>query len=240
MFQNAYANAERADAYATLEFPGTYELAYRDLPDVFSRHIQGKRALDFGCGTGRSTRFLKRYGFSVTGIDVASEMLARARQLDPNGDYRLVPDGHCELLGTEKFDLILCAFPFDNVPNERKTSLFRGLLATLTNSGRIVVVASTPEIYRHEWASFSTSRFPENQRARDGDVVRIINVSAGDMRPVEDIMCSDQLYRAIFHSAGLAIIEKLNPLGREDDQIKWVTETRVAPWVIYVLNSRIA
>jgi SAM-dependent methyltransferase len=236
MFENAYANTERAEAYAKLEFPGTYNLAYRDLPDVLGKHIKGRRALDFGCGAGRSTRFLRRYGFSATGIDVAGEMLARARHRDPEGDYRLIPDGRFETLGNERFDLILCAFPFDNVPNERKTNLFRGLRTVLANDGRIVVVGSTPEIYLHEWVSFSTSQFPENQKAGDGDIVRIINTSAGDTRPVEDIVCSDRLYREIFHSAGLGIVEKINPLGREDDQIKWVTETRVAPWVIYVLH----
>ena len=31
-FSNVYADAERAASYADLEFPGTYYLAYRDLP----------------------------------------------------------------------------------------------------------------------------------------------------------------------------------------------------------------
>lgn len=51
-FDNSYADAGYADAYATLEFHRTYHLAYRDLPEIFRTHAAGRRALDFGCGAG--------------------------------------------------------------------------------------------------------------------------------------------------------------------------------------------
>ena len=70
-FINSYEDTARADAYAGLEFPGTYYLAYRDLPRIISDNISGRRALDFGCGTGRSTRFLKQLGFTAIGVDIA-------------------------------------------------------------------------------------------------------------------------------------------------------------------------
>ena len=49
-FSNVYDDDERADSYADLEFPGTYWLAYRDIPALIEAHVQGTRALDFGCG----------------------------------------------------------------------------------------------------------------------------------------------------------------------------------------------
>jgi trans-aconitate methyltransferase len=64
-FANCYADAERAEAYSKLEFARTYYLAYRDLPAIFHEHVRGKGAIDFGCGTGRSTRFLQKCGFDV-------------------------------------------------------------------------------------------------------------------------------------------------------------------------------
>ena len=57
-FENAYEDSDRADAYSRLEFPGTYYLAFRDLPELIADYISGSNALDFGCGAGRSTRFL--------------------------------------------------------------------------------------------------------------------------------------------------------------------------------------
>jgi hypothetical protein len=50
---------EHSDAYSTPQFANTYFLAYRDLLAIIAEHVTGKRALDFGCGTGRSTRFLE-------------------------------------------------------------------------------------------------------------------------------------------------------------------------------------
>ena len=98
-FLNSYADDRRADAYSRLDFPGTYYLAFRDLPAIIGAAPSEGTALDFGCGAGRSTRFLRGLGFKVVGIDIAEHMLARARTADPEGDYRLVPDGDLAGLG---------------------------------------------------------------------------------------------------------------------------------------------
>jgi len=141
-FSNCYQDQARADAYATLEFKNTYYLAYRDLPAIAREHVQGSEALDFGCGTGRSTRFLQQLGFQVISVDISEDISRKIR-----------------------------------------------ILARLLNStGRIIHVVSRPEIYIHEWASFSTQDFPENRTAHTGDTVRIIVTDHADRRPVEDIL----------------------------------------------------
>ena len=56
-FSNVYDDSRRAEAYAGLELPGTYYLAYRDLPAIIGEHVRGTKALDFGCGAGRSSRW---------------------------------------------------------------------------------------------------------------------------------------------------------------------------------------
>ena len=117
-FSNAYEDAERASAYAQLEFAGTYCLAFRDLPGLFEAHVQGTRALDFGCGAGRSTRFLKRLGFQTVGVDISPAMLELARSVDPDGDYRLITDDNTLAGLPGPFDLILAAYPFDNIPTD--------------------------------------------------------------------------------------------------------------------------
>jgi SAM-dependent methyltransferase len=236
-FSNVYDDRTRADAYARLEFPGTYALAYRDLPEIITTHVTGKRALDFGCGTGRSTRFLRRIEFHATGVDIAEPMLARARERDPAGEYRLVPDGDVSSLEADAYDLILSVFTFDNIPTmEKKVALFASLGRSLKDGGRIVSVVSAPEIYVHEWASFSTKDFPENRNARSGDTVRIVILDVADRRPVEDVLFTDEDYREVYRRAGLAALATYRPLGRASDPIPWVSETTIAPWVIYVLR----
>jgi ubiquinone/menaquinone biosynthesis C-methylase UbiE len=236
-FRNAYEDEQMAAAYSRLEFPATYYLAYRDLPRIFAEHVKGRRALDFGCGAGRSTRFLRTCGFDVTGVDIAGTMLRQAKAIDPDGDYRLTGDGDFTVLAGSSFDLILSAFPFDNVPTmAKKVAMFEALGRLLQPEGIIVNLVSSPEIYMHEWASFSTADFPENKNARTGDVVRIINTAIDDHRPCEDILWPDDAYREVYARAGLAVVARHEPLAREDEPYTWVDETRIAPWVIWVLK----
>ena len=159
-FVNCYGDANRADAYATLEFANTYYLAYRDLAAVLTEHARGTKALDFGCGTGRSTRLLRKLGFEVTGVDISEDMLRIARGVDPSGDYRLVPNDCFDELEVGAFDLVLSAFTFDNIRGAMKTRIFRDLTKLLTPAGIIVSLVSSPQIYTHEWASFSAKKRP--------------------------------------------------------------------------------
>ena len=100
-----------------------------------------------------------------------------------------------------------------------------------------MLIVSRPEIYIHEWASFSTKEFPENQAAKSGDTVRIIVTDHADHRPVEDILWTDEAYREVFDGGELRVLEKDEPLGREDEPYAWVSELQVAPWAVYVLEG---
>jgi SAM-dependent methyltransferase len=232
-FSNVYSDQERAEAYATLEFPGTYWLAFRDLPEIIEAHISGKRALDFGCGAGRSARFLKSLGFETTGIDISPSMLEQARAADPDGMY--VAD--FSELGEKAFDLILAAFPFDNIPGAGyRASLLRELGQRLSDSGRIILLGSTAEIYWHEWVSFTTEAFPENRDAKSGETVHIIMKDVADSRPVVDVIWFAEDYEQLFEAAGLELVAHYHPLGRDSDPFDWMSETSVAPWFVYVLK----
>lgn len=235
---NCYEDAKRAQAYAKLEFSGTYYLAFRDLPVILSEHVIGKKALDFGCGAGRSTRFLQRLGFDTAGVDIAKDMIKKAREMDPDGSYFFINNGDLSRFEANSYDLVMSAFTFDNIPSvEVKVNALRGLGMLLKDGGIIVNLVSSPEIYVNEWASFSTRDFPKNKSAKSGDKVRILITDIEDERPVEDFFCTDRDYREIFNKAGLALAKTFKPLARGSDPYKWVNETNIAPWTIYVLKA---
>ena len=239
-FSNVYNDRARADAYAQLEFPGTYYLAFRDLPALIGEHVRGRKALDFGCGAGRSTRFLRELGFDAVGVDISEPMLARARERDPAGVYALVPDGDLGGLAEGTYDLVLSAFTFDNIPTmEKKIALLASLNRLLKDGGRIVNLVSAPDIYVNEWASFSTKDFPANRTAQSGDKVLIVMLDVEDRRPVEDILCTDDDYQEAYRQAGLTPIATHRPLAKPAEAYSWVSETTTAPWVIYVLGRAV-
>lgn len=117
-----------------------------------------------------------------------------------------------------------------------KARILRDLRRLLAPSGIVVNLVSSPEIYTHEWASFTTRDFPENAVARNGDVVRIITTDHQDRRPVEDILCTDEFYHAVYREAGLEAVQVFEPLAKGDEPYSWVSETKIAPWVIYALR----
>jgi SAM-dependent methyltransferase len=236
-FFNSYQDKLRAQAYAKLEFQNDYYLAFRDLPTIFQKYVNGKKALDFGCGTGRSTHFLKKHGFETIGIDISKEMINIAKKNDPAGEYYLIKDGEYDILKPCKYDLILSAFTFDNIPQGKKISLLSGLIQLLKKEGVFINLVSSPEMYTHEWASFSTKDFPENKKAKNGDIVPIITTDFNDRRPCYDIFCSPEEYERIYKEVGLKIIHIEKPLARGSEPYKWINETRIAPWTIYILKK---
>ncbi len=237
-FDNVYEDAKRAEAYAKLEFPGTYYLAYRDLPEIISEFIIGKQAVDFGCGAGRSTRYLKRLGFETVGVDISEDMLRRARAQDKGGEYFRIIDGELSPIKSDSYDFVLSAFTFDNIPTaEKKLRNLIEIKRILKPGGVIVNLVSSPDIYVNEWASFTTKDFPENKHAKSGDKVKIIMTDVDDRRPVEDIVWSHDSYLDIYGLAGLKLLKTHKPLAKESEPFSWVNETKIAPWVIYVLRK---
>jgi ubiquinone/menaquinone biosynthesis C-methylase UbiE len=238
-FSNVYEDSKRAEAYSKLKFDKTYYLAYRDLPKIISRHTSGKNALDFGCGTGRSTRFLQTLGFKTMGIDISEEMISLAQQLDPAGLYQHIDDGDFSSLQSLSYDLVLSAFTFDNIPTmDNKITLFKGLTALLKQNGTIINLVSSPEMYTHEWASFTTKDFPENAEVKSGNIVRIVTIDIKDKRPCYDIFWSEKDYKKVYAHAGLHIIDTYKPLATGQEPYQWVNETKIAPWTIYVLKKK--
>ena len=237
-FFNSYEDATHAEAYSKLEFAGTYYLAYRDLPEIITKHVHGNKAIDFGCGTGRSTRFLHKLGFTTIGIDISEKMIQIAKKTDPTTDYRLIKDGDFSQLTVRSSDLVLSAFTFDNIPTkEKKVALFSGLASLLNQDGKIINLVSSPDIYTHEWASFSTKDFPQNTCAKSGDIVPIVTTDIQDKRPCYDILWTDEDYKKVFTQAGLKLVQTYKPLAKGTEPYAWINETKIAPWVIYVLKK---
>ena len=67
-FRNTYEEARRAAEYDELELGGTYHLVFRDLPGLLSECVTGKQAVDFGCGTGRSTTWVPRSECTIVAL----------------------------------------------------------------------------------------------------------------------------------------------------------------------------
>jgi ubiquinone/menaquinone biosynthesis C-methylase UbiE len=73
-------------------------------------------ALDAACGTGRHTTYLTSLGHRVIGVDTSPEMLARAHEKLPDGEFHDA-DLHELPLPDDSVDLVVCAIALTHVPD---------------------------------------------------------------------------------------------------------------------------
>jgi ubiquinone/menaquinone biosynthesis C-methylase UbiE len=73
-------------------------------------------ALDAACGTGRHTAYLASLGHEVIGVDTSPEMLARAREKVPEGEFHEA-DVYDVPLPADSVDLVVCAIALSHVPD---------------------------------------------------------------------------------------------------------------------------
>ncbi len=166
-------------------------------------------------------------------------MVQIAKRLDPSGTYQVIRDGDFRSCAAASYDLVFSAFTFDNIPTrEKKIMLFTSLACLMKKTGTMINLVSSPEMYTHEWASFSTKDFPENKHAKTGDIVLIITTDIEDRRPCQDILWPDEAYREVYAQAKLRVVKTIKPLAIGNESYRWVNETDIAPWVIYVLKQQ--
>jgi 2-polyprenyl-6-hydroxyphenyl methylase/3-demethylubiquinone-9 3-methyltransferase len=151
----AHFGAQAADWWdpkggsAMLHKLGPARLAY--IREVIDRHwqgdhralrpLEGKRALDIGCGAGLVAEPLARRGADVTAIDAAAENIAAARaHADAMGlpiDYR---HGGVEGLDEPRYDLIVSLEVIEHVTDK---ALFLTAIARLLKPDGLLIL-STP------------------------------------------------------------------------------------------------
>jgi hypothetical protein len=94
------------------------------------------------------------------------------------------------------------------------------------------------QIFRKQcWIKPVRSILPESTTFASVGMLKADALSALHQRPVEDVFCTDALYRRLFESAGLKLLDVQSPLATDKEATRWISETRIAAWTIYVLDQ---
>jgi ubiquinone/menaquinone biosynthesis C-methylase UbiE len=93
-------------------------------------------ALDAGCGTGRHTEYLASLGHKVIGVDTSPEMLVRAREKVPDGEFHEA-DLYAVPLADDSVDLVVCAIALTHVPDLARA--LTELVRVLRPNGHLVI-----------------------------------------------------------------------------------------------------
>jgi ubiquinone/menaquinone biosynthesis C-methylase UbiE len=93
-------------------------------------------ALDAACGTGRHSAYLARLGHTVIGVDNSPQMLERAREKVPGGEFHEA-DLHDLPLPDDHVDLVVCALALVHVPDLKP--VIAEFVRVLRSGGHLVV-----------------------------------------------------------------------------------------------------
>lgn len=114
------SNKKKARVYSSEEGYDLYARHYdekREFLDSFERYdllemmreVKGKRVLDLGCGTGRTTASLVKLGAEVCGVDISKEMIAVASKKCRGAEF-VVGDSEKLPFEDASFDLVVATF----------------------------------------------------------------------------------------------------------------------------------
>jgi len=130
--------ASRYDLIRLLVFLGHTSLWYRKaLSDLELK--SNDKVLDVGCGTGESTRYIKRLypQVEIEGLDISSGMLEIASKKDTQGHY--FEGDVCNIPRPDGcYDLVLTCFTFRNFPDAELA--LNEMMRILRPGGRLLIL----------------------------------------------------------------------------------------------------
>lgn len=228
---NSFENAKK---YVHASFENTYYLGYRDIPFFIEKYTVGKKAIDYGCGTGRSTRFLKTLGFETIGVDISKAMLTQALTVDEESHYLHIRNAEIPVLDSS-YDLAFCCFVFFTVSSKNKIlAILKEIHRCLRDEGIFIIVTGSEELYSHDWLSYHADH-NANKPLASGSVVKIQLKDLG----VDFInyYWTDSDFTDLFGLSGFHLLEKHFPLGNPKDGRNWISEAQYPPYVVYILQK---
>jgi len=225
---------KHASEYAELGIDDTNYLAFRDIPQLIQKHAKGSAALDYGCGAGRSTRFLKNLGLQVVGVDINQDMLEQAITRDQSTSYYNIQTEQVPF-ENESFDIVFSSFVFLEISTKTEIEkIFLEMMRVLKRDGVIFVVTSSMDVYKGNWVGFKYD-FPENSRdIQSGETFKL--QFQGTEIILYDYLWTDEDYKQILDRLGLSIVEHHKPLGYDTDPYEWLDEKKASPVSIYIIK----
>ena len=226
-----------AKVYSLAEYNGTGFLAYRDLPSIIDKYITTNSAnvLDYGCGTGDSTRILTQlHNFNIIGVDIDSEMLSYARQKDDTSLYHHIESAKVPY-NDLYFDLITSCLVMVEISTKKELHMvFSELNRILKEDGIFILVTVSKFLYQNKWLTIDTD-FIENRSLHSGQKVKVVLTDI-DLT-IFDYFWTEDDYQEIITSTHFTILDKIYTYGQDSDGYNWISEKHTPPFLIYVLQK---
>lgn len=223
---------ENAQIYSQLGILGTtYEVSFNEVGRLLG-DLQGKIALDFGTGTGRSARFLQMLGAEkVIGLDQDENMITQAQSEHNEGIEFLLLKEKSIPLSSASVDVALSTHVLVEMHTvEEMQQAACELARVLKPGGTLFVVSTNPCSIGSDFKSYY---YLPKAALKSGDPISCI-IKGEKPFEIEDTYWTEEDYQQALTSAGFAKIQTSFPLAEGDS---WLDEQRVAPDIVLVCTK---
>lgn len=201
-----------AQAYQSSTSVNIYEveMAFRAAQGMLG-DLSSQTVLDFGCGTGRSSRLLRQWGAQrVVGVDHNPNMLAVAQSLPSEGiEYRLLQGDPLP-----KVEKALSAFVLMEIENEPELRRVHRMIArTLPPGGEYVAITNNADAVPYESEQISI-RPSLNFEYASGDIV-LATIKGPPPFEFKDHYWTPEDYEKTLKAAGFRLRDTKIPTPRE-------------------------
>ncbi|HTX88123.1 MAG TPA: methyltransferase domain-containing protein [Bacteroidales bacterium] len=189
-----------------------------------------RRILDYGCGSGIFTRYLRDLKAQVTGVDVSFEMIRVAQSVDGAGiDYRHIASGDLGFVPAATFDAAVVNFVLCTLPTHAEIrKILDAIRRILKPGGSLVVMNSNWD--RSNGKEFISFRMDYSGELIPGKPVTA-TIKSDPPMPMRDFYWPNAEYLKMIRDAGFGIMATEEPLGRED-AIQWIDEKVFPPYLV--------
>ncbi len=197
----------------------------------FTGDCRGLQILDFGCGTGKVSRYLAKCGAKVIGVDISQREIdiALRHEGSDNIHYRSMTDGYINFIKSESQDAVVLSFVLCAIPSrEEIVRVLKMCARVLKKNGQLVILNNNMETGQAcEFVSFAMPRL-ENPKAGD-----LVQVALGKDRSliVNDFFWSQDDYASMIEEAGLTLTIIFEPMATHSDG--WLDESKRPPFKLF-------
>jgi len=224
-----------ASAYAAEPPPHSLKnLAFKHYIELFRKYNVTGHALDFGCGVGYSTNFLKSIGFNSVGVDINPNMIELARKSDRTGTYQLIKNSKIPF-DEKTFDLVFACFVLLEMSSlQQIENALVEINRVLKPGAHFTALVDNANMYKYNWSAINTD-FPQNKNLKSGTKVKVEFIEEGFA--IEDYYWCQEDYLKVMEKADFELLEICSPLADPNDGIDWKDEVRISPISLYLLKK---
>jgi len=194
--------------------------------------ISNKKILDYGCGSGIFSRYLRDNGAMVTGVDVSETMIEVARLNNhENISYHTISSGEAGFLPDSSFDHVVSNFVLCTIPSLHEIrKIIKEIHRVLKKNGVFIIMNSNWE--RSNGKEFISYKLEYCKNLVPGQRV---NAMLKTDPPIifEDYFWSREDYTQSLLDCGFTIQTIEEPMA-ESDQAPWVDEVMHPPFIIFI------